>query len=526
MSSFLHLQRWQVESESLSLFQNLNRRLRSTAQKTPFYHLALIGSAPKNLITIPTDPWPGQAHLGRKLLEGKFILGNEVASIHQLWHPHGLSWEALSDLHSFEWLRDLRAIGDNSSRRMARQLILNWIERNQNWRNFVWQPELIGLRLGNWLGLYDFFAASADEGFRSQFFKSLMRQTRHLARCWEHAPTNTHKLLALHGLIMALISLNHEVHRLPKLIHKLDVIIQQQILPDGGHCSRSPYLQLIILRLLIDLRSLFRQVQHPMPENLQQMIGKMAPIVRLFRHSDGHLACFGPYHSGNSNLIDMVLSLADVRGRPPVKADHIGYERCTSKSGMILVNTRPAVCKTPGEGLEAGVGLFNFEWSSTKQRIVTYGDCIIQTLSGNSLSAVDDPAHSISTHQNHHPQGIVFEGSYQHLLQESHMNFEQTLFLNNDRFDFRGETKVKFSDPCLVALRFIFHPSLTLHRVNNKRLMIQSPHGPRWLLMASGHSDLQFEQMEDASEGFILLLLGEIFEGRQATLRWVFSQIE
>ena len=40
-------------------------------------------------------------------------------------------------------------------------------------------------------------------------------------------------------------------------------------------------------------------------------------------------------------------------------------------SGMILINTRPSVCKSPSPELEPGIGLFNFEWSSTEQRIIT-----------------------------------------------------------------------------------------------------------------------------------------------------------
>lgn len=526
MSSFLHLKRWQIQSSPVTLWQRLPRYWRYIIRKTPFYHLSLMGKSPQRLATIPTDPWPGQTHLGRKILDGKFILGDEITSIQDLWHPSDLSHEGLCDLHSFNYLRDLRAIGDNSSRRMARQLISHWIEQNQNWRGLSWQPALLGLRLGNWLGLYDFFAASADEGFRTHFFKSLMRQARHLIRTWEDAPTPIHKLFALYGLLTALVSLNYEIQRLPKLSQKLVDLVREQVLPDGGHYSRSPYLQLMVLRLLIDLRSLLRQTQQPIPEALQQIISKMAPLVRLFRHSDGHLACFGPYYSGNSNLIDMILSLADVRGRPPIRAEHSGYERCTSKSGMILINTLPSLCKTPGDHLEAGVGLFNFEWSSTKQRIITYGDCVIQTLSGELLSVHVTPAQEISTHQNHHAQGVLFEGTYQHLRQDRHFALDQTLFLNNDRFDFRGETSVRVSETSFIALRFVFHPSLTLHRVNAKRIMVQSPHGPRWLLIASGHSDLQFEQMTDESESLILMLLGQVQANNCATIRWVFSQMD
>lgn len=529
MSSFLHLHRWQIQTEPKTLFQNLNRQLRVAFQSTPLYSLSLMSKTPKNLKIIPNDPWPGQPYIGRKILEGTFILGNDVAMTQELWYPKHLSKVAISDLHSFDWLRDLRAIGDNTSRRTARQLILNWIERNQNWRSLAWKPELIGLRLSNWLGLYDFFAASADEPFRTQFFKSLMRQTRHLARCWQQLPTATHKLFAAHGLIMALIALDHETNRLPRILQKVDQLIQQQIFPDGGHCSRSPYLQLIVLRLLIDLRTLLRQFHTPISETLQQTISKMAPLVRLFRHSDGHLACFGPYHSSSSNFIDMVLSLADVRGRPPLKAIHTGYERCTSKSGMILINTRPSVCRRPIDTVEPGLGIFNFEWSSTKQRIITYGDCVVQSVKGKLFSVLDDSSNGISTHQTQHPQASVFEGTYQHLDQDGYLSFEQTLFLNNDRFDFRGETKIKVSEPSMVALRFVFHPSLLLYRINNKRLMVESPHGPRWLFIVSGHTELHFEKINDGSEGTILMLLCHDQQSNQegeTVLKWVFSQIE
>lgn len=561
MSTYLHLQHWSLEPEDISFFRRLTQKTRRTWHKNPLYSLALSTRGKQELFVIPADSWPGSLTEGQRILEGKFVLGSETALEQYLWFPKHLSPSALADLHSFEWLRNLRSLGDNASRRVARQLILSWITHNQNWRSLAWRPDIVGQRVSTWIGLYDFFCASADDYFRQQFFKSLYRQTRHLSRSWRDAPSTPQRLYALHGLIHALICLNHETHRLPGLFRNLQALIQTQILEDGGHKSRSPLIQLMVLRILIDLRSLLRCLKQGVTDQdfegvngeflkknsskkgdhhqktssekgivsslmglLQKTIRQMAPLVRLFRHGDGSLACFGPYHRINPNLVDMVLTLADVRGRPPASAQHMGYERSISKTGLVLMNLKPSTLRSPSNIVEQGTGIFNFEWSTPRHRLITYSDVVIQSElfeQGGGAQATESKHGYFAFQHKTHAQGALLEAEYQ--SHHPSWNFSQirSLFLSNEAFDFRGEEVLASHLQGVYAIRFVMHPDLQIIQ-RDKRIYIDSPDGQRWVCITNS-SEVHIETLETSYPSKMILLLGEITPNQPCKVRWAFK---
>ncbi len=561
-----------------TLMSRLSQKARLTWHQNPLYGLSLSTQGERDLFLAPSDSWPGSLLEGQRLLEGKFVLGSETALENTLWFPQHLSKSALADLHSFEWLRNLRTLGDNASRRIGRQLILSWIDHNQNWRSIAWRPDIIGHRVSTWLGLYDFFCASADDFFRHQFFKSLYRQTRHLSRSWHDAPSAPQRLYALHGLIHALICLNHETNLLPGLFIALEGSIEAQILDDGGHISRSPLIQLMVLRMLLDLRSLLKNIKsgatsrdfegrhgeflkksilkkggHTSAEFskvekkgdlggekesiaslmilLQKTITKMTPLVRLFRHGDGSLACFGSYHPINPNLVDMILSLADVKGRPPVSANHMGYERCTNKSGLLLMNLKPSPLRSPHSMVEQGTGIFNFEWSSPQRRIITFSDIVIQTdpynqgacLGGEFAQATQSKHGYFSFQHKLHSEGALLETEYQ-----SHhpaWNFSQfrSLFMSNHVCDFRGEDILTSHLPAIYALRFVLHPDLRVTQ-SDRRIYIDSPNGQRWTCLYNS-PEVHIQSLESSYPAQMILMFGQINPNQPCKVRWAFREI-
>src|SRR5476651_968126 len=104
---------------TLQSFSNKAYRfLRQTWRNSVLYRFTLMGGAtPKHLTVMPTDPWPGDIYKGRLLLDGKFMIGNQVISMTDLWMPPEADSTVLAELHQFSWLRDLRALGDNLARR-------------------------------------------------------------------------------------------------------------------------------------------------------------------------------------------------------------------------------------------------------------------------------------------------------------------------------------------------------------------------------------------------------------------------
>ena len=77
----------------------------------------------------------------------------------------------LAELHGFDWLRDLRAVGGDAARRRARDLVGDWIERQTSWQEIAWRPDVLATRLHAWLGQHDFFCASADDLYRRRYHR-------------------------------------------------------------------------------------------------------------------------------------------------------------------------------------------------------------------------------------------------------------------------------------------------------------------------------------------------------------------
>lgn len=495
-----------------------------------FYRFTLrAGPVPQNLTAIPTDPWPGDIHAGRLLLDGKFVISDQVISMTDLWIPRDANLTVLADLHRFNWLRDLRALGDNSARRLARQLIINWIDRNQDWRHYSWQVGITGHRVANWIALYDFFCASADESFRTMFFREIMRQVRHLSYSWQDAPRSLERLYALKGLIYAAIALPGESNRLSALLLQLEKEIKAQILADGSHESRCPHTHLIVLRDLIDFRAMLHLIRQEIPPFLQATINKMAPIVRLLRHGDGGLATFGGITCISPLVIDMALSLADVRGRPPEKAEILGVERCTTKSSLVLLNVGAKMSGIQPPSSEIGTGLLNFEWSIGRDRLVLQGDLILHTREEIPFQAADlNDQQSIQIDRVTQKGHILLDATYKS-SDETPFCHRRQLYLGEPHLNLRGEDTIQTSCEAAYGIRFILNQNVTTSLTAGKRgVMIQLPakgktskEGQQWRLLVSGAEEILCETYP-ANQA--ILLLGRTQANTPISIQWAFCQ--
>ncbi len=92
----------------------------------------------------------------------------------------------------------------------------------------------------------------------------------------------------------------------------LEAQILRDVLADGGHVSRSPAVQLSLLRDLTDIRAALLDARQEVPESHQTAIDRMAPMLRFFRHGDGGLALFNGSDEDEGWLIDVALT----RSRP------------------------------------------------------------------------------------------------------------------------------------------------------------------------------------------------------------------
>ncbi|MEI8394334.1 MAG: heparinase II/III family protein [Rhodospirillaceae bacterium] len=345
----------------------------------PIYNIMLGGRTVTALGVVPLDSWPGDATSGSAILDGEFSFADQTLTVSAspmtdaFWQPDGASDAWFAGLHSFHWLRDLRALGGDEARRQARSLVFGWLYCHALWSGDSWAPALAGARIANWVGLHDFFFASADEGFRACIFDSLARQTRHLRRIVPGTLGGAKLITAIKGLAYGSLCLPEGAQVQADVRRLLERELPRQILPDGGHVERTPSTQLAILRDLIDIRSALRATKSELPVALTNAIDRMTPALRFFRHGDGALALFNGGREEDAALIDAVLTNADSRGRPLRSASEMRFERL--HGGRALVIQDAGSPPPPGIDRRAHAGTLSFEFSVGKERLIVNCGC-------------------------------------------------------------------------------------------------------------------------------------------------------
>lgn len=345
-----------------SFWQNLMdhplMRLFPFAAKTPY-----------NLLVTPPDAWSGTVAQGRNILQSKFYFhGQRFSGAPLHWKQETASPDWLAAMHGFEWLRDLRAVGGDPARRMARMLVKDWLVQFRRWDPVAWRPDITGARLASWIGLHDFFLASADDGYRLDVFEAIQKQSKYLTRVLPGHMKGSRLILALKGQIYACLALPNSQTRLFQSLSLLNEEINKQIAPDGSHIERNPQIHAQVLQNFLDIRGALRCAGLAVPENLQNAIRLMAPVLRFYMHGDNRLAQFNGASEGDDQLLDMILQQASAQGKAATSAPHSGYERLQLGRSVVLfdVGTPPL----PGYDLQVHAAPLAFEFSVARERLI------------------------------------------------------------------------------------------------------------------------------------------------------------
>src|SRR5690606_39031809 len=143
---------------------------------------------------------------------------------------------------------------------------------------------------------------------------------------------------AVRGLVFAGIALPGRENWLEQGLDLLQVETAKQILPDGGHVSRSPAQLVEALRVFIDIRAALRVAGYPVPVPVDHTIDRMAQALRFFRYTDKGLAVFHGTQEGDCGFLDCVLLKANAKGRVLRGLPQSGFERVTMGRSVLMVD--------------------------------------------------------------------------------------------------------------------------------------------------------------------------------------------
>ncbi len=464
-------------------------------------------SAPDAPAVPVRDPWPGDPVRGARLLRGELTLGGAMRVLKPGgWADLGGHPVLRAHAHGFTWLRDLRVIGTDAARMRARALVDDWIAGGDA-DALASRPDVAGSRIAAWLGHYDFFAASADDDFRSRLMWRLVTDSRVLCAALPAEELDGRALTALRGLVTAATAMPDHAAFLPRALRFLPQEIARQVLPDGGHVERSPSAHLTALRDLIEIRALLHVAEAAAPAALGPAIDRLSLALRTLRHGDGGLALFNGTRDEPSTLIDLVLNQAGRPGRAPASLPDAGFHRL--QAGRTVLIADAGAPPPPTQDRLAHAGTLSFELSMGRERLIVncgaapvgaaaWTDAARATAAHSTLVIADTSSSELKPgHLGRRPERVIVErqeANGAHWLEASHDGYRRPfgavhrrrLYLAESGEDIRGEDVIEAATPQPFAIRFHLHPGVVASlQHDGEAVLLRLPSGG-WRLRAEG----------------------------------------
>jgi uncharacterized heparinase superfamily protein len=481
------------------------RWLRRTLARLPQLGMSRVPDAP---VPHVRDPWPGDPLRGANLLRGEIELGGITGRLlpggfDTLSGPISLRAAA----HGFVWLRDLRALGTDAARVQARALVGEWISA-PSLEPLAQRPDVAGARIAAWLAHYDFFAASADDGFRQALMTRLVADARNLSAALPAEEMDGRALTAVKGLVAAAVALPEHPGFMARAQKLLPQEIARQILPDGTQCERSPARLLVALQDLTEIRALLQAGRAPQPQALIGAIERMAPTLRALRHGDGGLALFNGSREESPALIEAVLTEAGRAGRVPAAMADGRFQRLSAGRSLLIADVgAPAA---PGLDRFAHAGTLSFELSVGRDRMIVncgaapaasgeWRDATRATAAHSTLVIADtsssEPTPDGLGRRPEHVEQQRQEAGGAHWLEASHDGWQRPfgavhrrrLYMAESGDDIRGEDVVEAPTPQPYTIRFHLHPGVDASlQQDGEAVLMRLPAGSGWRLRADG----------------------------------------
>lgn len=464
------------------------------------------------------DLWPGDAHRGARLLRGEMEVAGTALPLDRWGSDAGpLPWRQAA--HGFAWLRDLRSLGSDAACVEARDLAEAWLAQGAS-EPLANLPEVAAARVSAWLGHWDFFAASAEEGFRRALMQRLAQDGRRLAASLPDEAAHRGALVVLKGAIAAAVALGEEAWMV-RALKFLPAELERQFHPDGGHVERSPGAQLLAFQDLIELRNLLNGSGVTAPPQLATVIDRAGQALRLFRHGDGTLALFNGTREEPASLVDLVLTQGQAKGRAPLLLQETGFHRLAASRTLIIADcgvpppgrpADPATGAPRGADRLAHAGALSFEMSVGPHRMIVncgaapagephWRDALRSTAAHSTLTLAETNSAELR------PEGLGrrperveverFEANGAQWLEATQDGYRRShgaihrrrLYLSESGDDLRGqdmlEPEAAAAQPCVV--RFHLHPGVTaLLREEEGGVLMRLPTGQGWQLRARG----------------------------------------
>ena len=432
-------------------------------------------------------------------------------------------------IHGFGWLHDLAALGSDEAKRLSRELVISWLGEFGSYHSFVWHPQVLADRVLALAVSYPFSGKGGSDADSpdARVSASLDRQSAILARTYDRLPRSAPRLRSLIALQASSLRLRQNPRQGGRLQTALADTLKADILPDGGHASRSIDTTLSVYADLLAFDALLEASGKPALPAVTRALDRMAPFLATLSHADGTLATFQGGGEGNARALAKAMS--QPQARPFGFAPNVGYQRIEAGGTVLLMDAG----LPPPFPLDrhAHLSPLAFELSSPSGCLITscgfgpeqplsWREAVRQPsahstldIEGASLAKVRPAAElydglmigdgegghivrdpgPLRIQRREAELGTLLEGTHHGFVPSTGLVHTRRLYLSSDGRDLRGEDSlgpagdgpVGYESGHVVQIRFHIHPDVVADLAPGGTHIVLKSGGEDWAFLAS-----------------------------------------
>lgn len=472
----------------------------------------------------------GNRSEGKRLLRGQFTHIGQTLDVGvggDPWRVASPSERFADWLHRFHWMEDLATLTEKSAPIRMRYLVDSWINEFGDFNSFAWELDILTYRLFNWLRYWSPSLSTDSLGEVAQRRRIVtLKQLKYLRNNYGRTQTGLARFMAAITIALGGARLADKAEGyLDRALDWLDDEIHLQILPDGGHVSRSPEKAQKVLEALLTLDNILEARGIARSKAMGRAIDRLRPIMPFFSSGGGGLVSFNGGGEGDAKRFAKLLKHLNVTSRPFGYCPHTGYQRIEQEGTILIVDTgdvpdapydRDAHLGPLAFELSTGDGrlIVNcgwsdeqpFKWRAPMRATAAHSTLTLDQVSSGRLvegglterllgPVVARGAGAVKAQRKEQVDGLWLEAKHEGYREEYGLVHKRRFYMAMDGQDVRGEDSLLVPlggtplrrDTIPFAIRFHLHPTVkaTLAQDQKSALLIQA-NSKGWRLRTDG----------------------------------------
>ncbi len=343
-----------------SIFFQIFHQLRKIYLNSPIYNNKISKIDDKTIIYKPS-----QNILNSLIKFDKKKYNIEDFSLNAVWtNSTNLDSKNFKNLHSFFWLFTLDL---KSSQKITQNVIYNWIEENDKYKQHIWDLDVLSKRIIAWISNSRLTYENAETNYRLNFNSIIKKQTNHLISEIKRSRKLDDKMIGSSAIILVGLTYGDNYYL------RFGIDLLKQLLNfslDNSNFPKSRNLRQLVfyLKHLIVIRELLKESQTNIPDFLDESVFYLGKSYNLLCASKKNGMLFNGNFENSNKEFDDYLRFHKYKFKDDLN-EVGGYIVLKNKKSSLAIDIGKVPEKKFSKDYQAG--LFSFELSYLGEKVIT-----------------------------------------------------------------------------------------------------------------------------------------------------------